>query len=202
MNNTASTMPRLRDQLTTQGVVSRLVVTMTGRQDYRITTTAASTDSAALQLELPDLVMQFTSAEQVQHLLGFVAFGVQASMGMVTNYAQYDPTPQQVARMRNTVTWIATPTGTATREQMTHTVIKGQTIPYLTLVFDPVALRVLDTTALRSLIDALRTAHRTAIAVFPDGRQYTADPTRRDWKPTGPEFGRRGHGWTTPDEDD
>lgn len=211
--DTAATLRDLRTVVvaqTTTAIVTRLTLSMAGEQTCRITTTAADTHAAALQLELPNIVMQFTSAAQVQHMLGFAAFGVQASMDMITSYPLTDPAPMQTAQMRNTVTWLSLPTGTVAREEMPnpmrelarahHTyppVHMTKPIPYLVLAFEPVILRVLDTTALRSLIDALRRAHTTAVAIFPDGRQFKADPTRPNWKPRGSGYRRRGH-WPTP----
>ncbi|MDF3284995.1 hypothetical protein [Gordonia sp. N1V] len=174
--------PRPTDTIVvTRGVVTRLVISAVGEQKYRITTLAEGTRSASLQLELPDLVMQFTSAAQVQHMRGFLAFAQAATMGML----EHHPLTQTLsarcsAYMRNTVVWERVPSATVSRDAITT---GGQPIPFLVLYYDPLTLRILDLTAYRALTEAFARAHRTAVGVFPDGGAHRADPTKPEWQP-------------------
>lgn len=178
--STSRETPKPTDTIhVTRGVVTRLVVSAVGEQQFRITTLAEGTRSASLQLELPDLVMQFTSAAQVQHMRGFLAFAQSATMGM-REHLQI-PTSLSArlsAHMRNTIAWQRVPSATVSRDR-----IAASQDPILTLYYDPLTLRVLDLTAYRSLGDAFARAHRIAVAVFHDGGTHRADPTKPDWQP-------------------
>lgn len=176
--------PRPTDTYTAQrGIVSRVVLTISGPQPARITTLATGTRAEALTIELPDLVMQFTAAAQVQHLRGFLAFAATASMGMVPEHPLTAPISQRFsATMRSTITWTGLPSATVTRELMGGGTV-ATTLPYVALQYDPMVLRILDLAALESLGETLAAAHRTAVGAFTDGPTHRADPTKVDWRP-------------------
>ncbi|MBM4479777.1 hypothetical protein GS444_06105 [Rhodococcus hoagii] len=55
-----------------------------------------------------------------------------------------------------------------------------RTIYWADVHMGPVTWRIIDHVGYSSLISALRTAHKTAVAAFPDGAKYRKDPTKVD----------------------
>ena len=180
----------------TNGVVTRLHITAAGEQAGTVRVIAPGTDAPALIVELPGFTMQFLCCEQVQHVLGLVALARQARMGMPERLAIPGlRSAAELADMQSTLTWTRVPMGAATRSTFTHPITRTVT-PCVTLSIDPVAITMLDTTAIETTVETMQRAHKLAVATFDDGYIYRHNSAAPSWTPRAAHrFAIRGTGW-------
>ncbi|GAA1890267.1 hypothetical protein [Williamsia serinedens] len=180
----------------TNGVVTRLHITAAGEQAGTVRVIAPGTDVPALVVELPGFTMQFLCCEQVQHVLGLFALARQARMGMPERLAIPGlRSAAELADMHSTLTWTRVPMGAASRSTFTHPVTRNVT-PCVTLSIDPVAITMLDTTAIETTVETMQRAHKLAVATFDDGYIYRHNSAAPSWTPRAAHrFAVRGTGW-------
>jgi len=187
-----TTPQQIPAQLT--GIVTRIVYVLSGGQDAALDTHNAGTDGARIVLRWGTLHMTFTSAEQVQHLLGYFADARRSMTGSVDLATL--PVVEADRREAATVvavTWAQTPKATLTAHQM-HSERLRRSITAVDLGLGNLTFRILDRSALSSAIEILARAHALAILAWPDGPQYRADPTKASWRPNAGLLKHRGEG--------
>jgi len=167
--------------LATNGVVTRLTVTVAGTQHGKIDVTDAETPGALVRLTWSTLSMVFTSAEQVQHLLGFFGMCRAGQMGMA-DLQQLPGIGSDPGGLRHNIVWTRTPMAAVTRETWQHPVTQ-KVWPVLALEISPIVVYIMDRTALASMIGDLIATHRLAVATFPDGAAFRDNPLAQSWKP-------------------
>lgn len=181
--------------LSTNGVITKVSITCCGAQDHRIKAVAPGTGAAMLQVDFQSVSMQFVSAKQVQFVLGLFGIARQARMGMAEVHRMPGITAGAQPGVQTTMTWTRNPMGSASREQFAHPVT-GKVWPFVTLTIPPLSFSLLDTTAIDSMVDAMRKAHKLAIATFEDGPRFSRNPLAPSWRPPAEQSYRiTGTGW-------
>lgn len=178
------------------GIITGAVADIAGPQTTEIHTHDAQTLRAAMTIRWGAITMRFTSAEQVQHLLGYFAMARQGMQMMRTATSVPLPTATDVdsANTMIAITWTRTPDAVATREQIRIPAMR-RTIEYVALKVGPVTFRILDTDGLTSSIELLAKAHKLAVATWPDGHEYRANPQAMSWRPRAARMDRTGGRW-------
>lgn len=167
----------------TSGIVTKAVAVMAGTQEGTIDVHAAGTAYAVLAVRICEVSIQFTTAAQVQAVLGHFGMLRPNTMGMHPRV----PLPVQPDRKGETSTLVAvtftnTPGAAGTRES-TYSPAMRRTIRYLSLTVGPIRFHIIDTGSLASIIEILQSAHTTAIGTFPDGDDHRANPLRPSFRP-------------------
>ncbi|MFD4351512.1 hypothetical protein ACFWPX_03085 [Nocardia sp. NPDC058518] len=166
------------------GVVTTVTAVMAGEQSITIDVVGAGDDEARVVVRWGRVAMTFTSAEQVQRVLGLFGLARQAMIGV----AQRMPLPLDDVSVSDVsvltaLTWTRTPTGSASVEQMYHEGVR-RSIKYVALTIRPITFHILDRDGLDSVTRALVRAHRLAVTVYPDGHRFAGDPNTAGWKRT------------------
>ncbi|WP_020109748.1 hypothetical protein [Nocardia sp. 348MFTsu5.1] len=183
--------------LATNGVVTNVHITACGEQEGRIKAVAEGTRLAMLQVDLQTVTMQFISCQQVQLVLGLFAYARQAKMGMATVHRLPGVMPriQSSTDVQTTMSWTRNPMGTAHRETFAHPVTK-KVYPYVQLNIAPLTFSLMDTTAIETMIDTMRKAHKMATVLFDDGHQFSRNSAAPSWRPPAENSYRiTGTGW-------
>ncbi|WP_020108312.1 hypothetical protein [Nocardia sp. 348MFTsu5.1] len=183
--------------LRTNGVVTNVNITACGEQRSRIKVVASGTRVAMLQVEFPGVTMQFTSCEQVQLVLGLFAIARQARMGMSKLHRLPGVMTESNVEVQTTMMWTRVPMGAAARDQFTHPVTH-KVSPYVRLTIAPLTFALMDTTAIETMVAAMKKAHRLAIATFDDGEEFARNSAAPSWRPRAQHSYRiTGTGWLT-----
>lgn len=178
------------------GVVTQIVVTLSGNFTGAIDTYGAGSDQARLILRLGKVHMTFTSAEQVQHLRGYVAMakdGMRAAQALAT--LPVVESDESEAATVAAITWSKTPHGVFEIEELYIPRLR-RPVSYVALTVGPVTFRILDRIALGCAMELLGRAHKIAVTAFPDGRAWRENPTNASWHPSRKvRVEREGSGW-------
>ncbi|NKR30219.1 hypothetical protein GS538_09210 [Rhodococcus hoagii] len=177
------------------GIVTETVATISGAQEGTIDVHNAQTPCATMTIRWGHIAMTFTSAEQVQHVLGYFAMARQGMLGVLNTVPLpvAPDHPHQVATLI-AVTWTRNPDGVAYRDTM-HIPAMRRTITFVSLKLGPVRFQILDRTGIDSAIELLTRAHKTAITAFVDGQDYRQNPTRPSWRPRAARLVTKGTDW-------
>lgn len=157
-------------------VVTHTTATILGRQKAVINIHAAATDEAQMIVTFNRMMMTFRSATAVH---GFIA-GFADARTLIGRIDAHAPQPggpgDDFARAALSVVWLAPPdTAVTPREQ--YIPARRRTMHWVEIHMGPVTWRILDRLGYVTMLDELRTIHRTAVAVFTDGEHYRSDPT-------------------------
>ena len=148
-----------------------------------------------LQVEFPGVTMQFTNCEQVQLALGLFAIARQARMGMSKLYGLPGVMTETNVEVQTTMMWTQMPMGAAARDQFTHPVT-GKVSPYVRLTIAPLTFALMDTTAIETMVAAMKKAHKLAAATFDDGEEFSRNSAAPRWRPRAQHSYRiTGTGW-------
>lgn len=181
--------------LRTNGVVTNVNITACGEQRSRIKVFAAGTGVAMLQVEFPGVTMQFTNCEQVQLVLGLFAIARQARMGMSKLHRLPGVMTETNVEVQTTMMWTRMPMGAAARDQFTHPVTR-KVSPYVRLTIAPLTFALMDTTAIETMVAAMKKAHKLAVATFDDGEEFSRNSAAPSWRPRAQHSYRiTGTGW-------
>ncbi|WP_433600386.1 hypothetical protein ACQPXH_00495 [Nocardia sp. CA-135953] len=178
------------------GIVTTINAMLAGDQETAIDIIGAHGTDARIVLRWGRIVMTFTSAEQVQMMLGLFGLARQCMMDVLPRIPlpAVEESPFDVAALA-TITWTRTPQGAATIERMYHLALR-RSISYVSLTVPPITFQILDQASLNSAIKALVHAHRLAVTVYPDGERYKRNPITDSWKRAHHgSLQRRGTGW-------
>ncbi|MGW5440248.1 hypothetical protein [Nocardia asteroides] len=164
------------------GVVTTVVAVLAGEQSVAIDVVGAGSDDARVVVRWGRIAMTFTSAEQVQRMVGLFGLARQAMIGVAKTVPLpvVEPPVSEVSAL-TAITWTHTPAGAASVERTYHLGMR-RTINYVALTICPITFHILDRDGLNSAIKALIQAHRLAVTVYPDGHRYAGDPDTTEWK--------------------
>lgn len=159
------------------GVITHSTAVIAGDMTVDIAVYDACTPKARMTVALGYLVMTFTSARTVHRV--FEAFGAAkaAMMGLDNRAPERAPEGAQFAHNALAVTWVEAPTYSVVRGSR-YLERERRTVYWVDVHMGPVSWRITDHVGYHALLDHLRNAHRTAVAVFPDGGKYRKDPTK------------------------
>ncbi len=166
------------------GVVTSVTAVLAGQQPIAIDVIGAGEDDPRIVMRWGRVAMTFTSAEQIQRVLGLFGLARQAMIGVAQRVPlPIDDVPVSDVAVLTALTWTHTPTGTASVEQMYHEGVR-RSIKYVALTIRPITFHILDRDGLDSATKALVRAHRLAVTVYPDGHRFAGDPNTAGWKRT------------------
>lgn len=162
------------------GLVAHTFIRLGGAQSGDVTVHHAGTTSARVHVRWGGLLMTFFSAQAAQGVLeGFATVRnalapVPAKLGHLVSEPYDQPSIS--------VEWVRRPSFAVMSRSATDPK-RGALVHWVDLYMGPVTFQVLDRAAFRSTVELLRLAHRTAVAVCPDGPDFVNDPTWDDYRP-------------------
>ncbi len=167
--------------LTPPALITHTVATLRGDQHADISVHHARTPDARMSLTFSGILMVLYSCQAAQGLLE--AFT--AARGHIARIPREIPAPaadpdEPFLRTSLSIEWTRRPSY-AVSAQMTLNHKRDHIIHWTELYTGPITWRIRDQRALLSTLETLSTVHRTAIAVFLDGDQYSADPSDTDY---------------------
>ena len=140
----------------------------------------ARTDLAVVSVQWGDIFMRFTSAAQVSAVLaafGAVRESLRGAAGSATLEAVRGDEWPGVSVV--SVTWTRPPEWSVVN-QACYDERRRRTVCWVDVHMGPVQWRVVDWAGSEAALTLLRNVHRTAVAVFPDGPKFRADPSKTD----------------------
>ncbi|PJD99422.1 hypothetical protein [Mycobacterium sp.] len=163
--------------LTSPAIITHTTASLKGRQDVDVTVHHARTPDARMSLTFNGIHMIIYSCHAAQGLLEAFA----AARGQMSHLPTQMPTaganpPDGDARITLSIEWTRRPSYAVVAQSAPNR-IKTATVHWVDLFTGPITWQIRDKAALMSMIELLRRAHKTAIAVFDDGELYNADPT-------------------------
>lgn len=163
------------------GVVTHTTARIAGEQVGHVSAVHARTDQAAVTVVWGGVILRFLSAAAAATVLeGFAA--VRAVMMGVDNTApEIRPGEDTYAVPTVSLTW-TWPTSYAVVKRHAYSEVQRRTVHWVELHMGPVTWQIFDHTGYHAVLEILRQAHRTAVAVCLDGGKWRADPTREDYK--------------------
>ncbi|MFD4430161.1 hypothetical protein [Nocardia sp. NPDC058497] len=163
-------------------MVTTVAAVLAGEQPIAIDVVGVGSSDARVVARWGRIAMTFTSAEQVQRMLGLFGLARQAMFGVAKRVwlPVVEPPASEVSALTS-ITWTHTPTGSASVEQVYHEGMRRK-ISYVALTISPITFHILDRDGLDSAIKALVRAHQLAVTVYPGGHRYAADPNATEWK--------------------
>ncbi|OKH62894.1 hypothetical protein EB74_15155 [Mycobacterium sp. SWH-M5] len=160
--------------------IAHTYVRIRGTQHGDVTVYHAKTDTARVSLNWSGVLMTFFNAEAAQGVLEAVS-AARATLMYVPADApplREDPYDQPTIAIE----WKYRPRY-AVLSRSSVSPDKRRTAKWTDVYMGPITLQILDRAAFHSAVELLRQAHRTAVAVCPDGHRHRADPTRDDYQP-------------------
>ena len=163
-------------------VITHTVATIHGQQLADLSVYHARTPDVRIALTWGGVLMHIWSCQAAQGLLE--AFS--AARAAMARVPREIPPPAKLldepfARTTLAVEWTRRPTY-AVVPQSGPSKAGGNILNWVDLYTGPLTWRIRDHAGLHSAIELLAKAHKTAIAVCPDGDRYSADPTTDDYK--------------------
>jgi hypothetical protein len=167
---------------TPPALITHTVATLRGDQHSEISVHHARTPDARISLTFSGILMVFYSCQAAQGLLE--AFT--AARGHTAAIPREIPAPtadpdEPFLRTTMAIEWTRRPHYAASA-QMSLNQKRDHIVHWTELYTGPITWRIRDQRALHSTLATLTDVHRTAIAVFLDGDQYSADPTDTDYQ--------------------
>jgi hypothetical protein len=147
-----------------------------------ITVYHAQTSDARIGLIFGTTLMNVYSASAAQGLLEAFS-AARAAMTQVPQEIPAPPTPpyEPFARTTLAIEWTRRPTYCVV-PQSGRNKLNTAVIHWVDLHCGPITFQLRDQLGLKSSVDLLTRAHKTAVAVFLDGPQHADDPTRDDYR--------------------
>jgi hypothetical protein len=167
---------------TPAAVITHTVATIRGQQLADLSVYHARTPDVRIALTWGGVLMHIWSCQAAQGLLeAFSAARVAMARVPLEIPSPADSFDEPFALTTLAVEWTRRPTY-AVVPQSGPSKIGGRTLHWVDLYTGPLTWRIRDHAGLRSTLELLREAHRTAIAVCPDGDRYSADSAADDYK--------------------
>lgn len=161
------------------GVVTRSLIVVRP-VDGHVSVHEARSDLAEVTMQWGDVFMRFTSAAQVSAVLaafGAVREALRGAEGVVP--AVQGGGEEWPWMTVLSVTWTRPPDWTVV-PQSRFDERQRRTVHWADVHMGPVLWRVVDWAGYEAALTLLRNVHKTAVAVFPDGGKFRADPSRAD----------------------
>ena len=167
---------------TPAAVITHTIATIRGQQLADLSVYHARTPDVRIALTWGGVLMHIWSCQAAQGLLEAFS-AARAAMARVPREIPPPATPldEPFAPTTLAVDWTRRPTY-AVVPQSGPSKSGGNILNWVDLYTGPLTWRIRDHAGLRSTIELLAKAHKTAIAVCPDGDRYSADPTTDDHK--------------------
>lgn len=162
------------------GLVAHTFLRLRGAQDGEITVHHAGTRSARVLVRWGGLLMTFFSASAAQGVLEGFATARQALIAVPAELGHLPADPYDQPSI--SIEWARRPNFAVMSREATDPK-RRRVAHWADLYMGPVTFQILDRAAFVSAVELLRRAHRTAVAVCPDGPDFDADPTRDDYRP-------------------
>lgn len=164
------------------GIITHTVVSIRGAQDADIAVYHARTPDVRIALTWGGVLMTLYTAQAAQGLLEAFA----AARTKMVQVPREIPPPardldEPFARHVLAIDWTHRPAYAVTA-QSAMSKLGGKTVRWVDLHTGPITWQIRDHAGLRSALQLLRRAHKTAIAVCLDGEQHRADPTADDYE--------------------
>ena len=163
-------------------IITHTVASIRGTQTADIAVYHARTSDVRIAMSWGGILMTIYTCDAAQGLLEAFA----AARTKTVRVPREIPAPPQdfdemFARPTLAVDWTRRPTYAATTESARS---RGgsKTVHWVELHTGPITWQIRDQMGLRSTLDLLGRAHKTAIAVCLDGEQHQADPTADDYQ--------------------
>jgi hypothetical protein len=174
---------------TPPALITQCVAIIRGRQDGDISVCHARTTDARIAITFSGVLMVIYSCQAAQGLLeAFAAAGGHISAVPREIPPPRDTLPDNDTRFALSIEWTRRPHYAVVPQSARNKLNTGQ-IHWINLYTGPITWQIRDQVALLTTLRLLNQVHQTAIAVFPDGEEYAADPTSPDYRP-GPQARR------------
>jgi hypothetical protein len=163
-------------------MITHSTVVIKGQQhSIDITVHHARTPDARISVTFNGMHMIIYSCHAAQGLLEAFA----AARGQMIHVPSHIPSPPNnhhdpEARVLLFIEWTRRPAYAVVAQSRINK-LKTARLHWIDLHTGPVTWQIRDRAGLLSVIELLTRVHRTAIAVFTDGEQYSADPTGPDY---------------------
>ena len=168
---------------TPPALITACVASIRGRQDGDISVCHARTTDARIAITFSGVLMVIYSCQAAQGLLeAFAAAGGHLSTVPRELPPSRDTLGDNDTRFALSIEWTRRPQYAVVPQSARNKLNTGQ-IHWINLYTGPITWQIRDQTALLSTVALLNQVHQTAIAVFPDGQEYAADPTSPDYRP-------------------
>jgi hypothetical protein len=163
-------------------LITHSVAVIKGQQRADVSVHHARTPDARISMAFSGIHMIIYSCRAAQGLLEAFA----AARGHMASIPSRIPTPRTEqrdieARVALSVEWTRRPAYAVTA-QSTLNRVKTERIHWIDLYTGPLTWQLRDKAGLLSMIELLTRVHKTAIAVFADGQDYSADPTGPNYR--------------------
>lgn len=164
-------------------VITHTLARIRGEQAGDITVYHACTPTARMTITWGGLLMTFWSAQAAQSVLEAFA----AARALLAHLPHRIPAPpvstgEPFAQQTLALDWTRRASyAVVAREELARD--KRRAIKWIDLYLGPVTWQLLDREGYMSALALLRRAHSTSIHVFADGKKFSADPTRDDYRP-------------------
>lgn len=168
--------------LTPPAIITHSIAVIKGQHDADVTVHHARTPDARISLAFNGIHMIIYSAQAAQGLLEAFA----AARGQMIRVPDVIPTPRPDAhqgpdaRIALSIEWTRRPSYAVVAQSALNK-LKTARLHWVELHTGPLTWQIRDKAGLACMIELLTRVHQTAIAVFTDGEQYSADPTGHDY---------------------
>lgn len=167
---------------TPPAMITHSVASIRGQQTADISVHHARTPDARIAVTFSGMLLVLYSCSASQGLLEAFA----AARGHLNHVpAEIPAAPTGLgepgARATLSIEWTRR-TDYAVVPQSGLNKLKTARVPWIDLYTGPITWQIRDQLGLLSTIELLGRVHKTGIAVFRDGDQYAADPTRSDYR--------------------
>jgi hypothetical protein len=169
--------------VTPAAVVTHTTAVIRAEITSDITVYHAQTSDARIGLTFGTALMVLYSASAVQGLLEAFS-AARAAMAQVPQEIPAPPPPpyEGFARTTLAIEWTRRPTYCVV-PQSARNKLNSAVIHWVDLHCGPITFQIRDQLGLKSSMELLSRAHKTAVAVFLDGPHHSDDPTRDDYRP-------------------
>ena len=169
---------------TPPAIITHSVACIRGQQHADISVHHARTPDARIAMTFSGVLMVIYSCQAAQGLLE--AFT--AARGHMAQVPRQIPAPraalaelhEPAARIALSIEWTRRPEYAVVAQSALNK-LKTARLHWIDLYTGPITWQIRDHAGLLSTVELLTQVHQTAIAVFPDGDQYRADPTGPDY---------------------
>jgi hypothetical protein len=166
---------------TPPAMITHSVASIRGQQTADVSVHHARTPDARIAITFSGILMVIYGCGAAQRLLEAFA----AARGHLNHLPTEIPTvpaglDEPCARATLSIEWTRRP-DYAVVPQSGLNKLKSTRVPWIDLYTGPITWQIRDQLGLLSTIELLGRVHKTAIAVFRDGDEHAADPTRRDY---------------------
>ena len=163
-------------------LITHCTASIRGRQDADISVFHARTADARIAITFGGVLLVIYSCQAAQGLLE--AFT--AARGHLAQVPREIPAPhaafdEPAARVALSIEWTRRPEYAVVAQSALNK-LRTAKLHWIDLYTGPITWQIRDQIALISTLELLTRVHQTAIAVFCDGEDYTADPADLDYR--------------------